>query len=142
MIRTTAAAVLAAATLATAVLATALPAVADTAKAKPECRRFVVEDPAPGALAPRLARLCVRLVEAKDSPRGLSDGETAAATLLGRYLAIVAELELRRGVAGLARSIRSGGTSETSRYLIADRMGLIDLADNLAPANPRITELR
>jgi hypothetical protein len=123
-------------------LSAAFPATADPAEAKPECRRFVAKDAEPGALAPRLARLCVRLVDANASSRGLSERESSAATLLGRYLAVVGELELRRGAAGLLPGGRTGGTTDAARYLIADRMGLIEVADALAPESPRTAELR
>ena len=109
-----------------------------------ECRRFDRSAAKPTDFAPRLARLCVRLVDAHDSADGLSGEEMAAATLLGEYLAVVGELDLRKGAAGIGpRPGRArAGTSETARYLIAHRMGLLAAADRLAPKSPQTAELR
>jgi hypothetical protein len=110
------------------------PVAAGSAGEAPECRRFSGDGAGPKALAPRLGRLCVRLVDAHASPGGLSEEEIEAATQLGTYLAVVGELELRRGAAGLGGGAASApGTTDVARYLIADRLGLLDTADALAP---------
>jgi hypothetical protein len=99
-----------------------------------ECARFSTESAKPQDFAPRLARLCVRLITSFSSPQGLSTDERVAATRLGNYLAILGELDLRKGNAGLGGQARSGApTTETARYLIAHRIGLLEIADELAP---------
>jgi hypothetical protein len=100
----------------------------------PECRRFSSETQRPQDLAPRLARLCVRLIDAHDSERGMSTEERDAATRLGHYLAVLGELNLRRGAVGINGVTASGQpATETARYLIAHRIGLLKVADRLAP---------
>lgn len=118
--------------------------VASTAAARgpfpAECGRFATDQGLPNDFAPRLARLCVRLIEADGSAAGLDPEEREAAMRLGTYLAIVGELDLRKGF--VRGGLRSGGITETSRYLIADRMGLLDMADRLAPAPEETLALR
>ena len=114
-----------------------LPAVAAKAEQlPPECKRFSSkQETRPNDFAPRLARLCVRLIDAHTAPGGLSADEREAAMRLGNYLAIVGELDLRKGVLGFGqRGLPfAKPTNETARYLIADRIGLLDLANRLAP---------
>jgi hypothetical protein len=116
-------------------LAPALPAAADTEPMPSECQRF--ESAAkPEALQPRLARLCVRLIDAHDSDEGMNIEEREAAARLGRYLAIVGELDIRRGAIALnGIAGRARATTETARYLIAHRIGLLEMADRLAPSD-------
>jgi hypothetical protein len=100
----------------------------------PECARFYTEADKPQDFAPRLARLCVRLITAFGTPSGLSQEEHMAATRLGTYLAILGELDLRKGNAGIGAQTRArAATTETARYLIAYRIGLLEIADRLAP---------
>jgi hypothetical protein len=107
---------------------------AATTPLPPECARFHADADAPQDFAPRLARLCVRLVAAFSSPSGLSKEEHLAATRLGNYLAILGELDLRKGNAGIGGRTRTGSaTTDTAQYLIAHRIGLLEIADRLAP---------
>jgi hypothetical protein len=129
--------------LAALIAAPVVPAAAQSRGELPsECQRFASEAKRPADLAPRLARLCVRLIDAHDSERGMSGEERSAATKLGHYLAVVGELNLRRGAVGISGHVGSGQpATETARYLIAQRIGLLDAADKLAP-HPRSAELR
>jgi hypothetical protein len=130
-----------AALLAALLVAPLMPAPAE-AGSPSECRRFVSEETRPNDFAPRLNRLCVKLIEAHTSPRGLSEVETEAATRLGTYLAIVGEIDLRRGAAGIGMGASAGKpATQTARYLIAREIGLLDMADRLAPV-PLTAELR
>jgi hypothetical protein len=121
--------------LAALVAAPALPAAAQASGELPsECRRFSSEAQQPRDFAPRLARLCVRLIDAHDSQRGMSPEERDAATRLGHYLAVLGELDLRRGAVGISGQVGAGRpATQTARYLIAYRIGLLEAADRLAP---------
>jgi hypothetical protein len=121
--------------LAALIAAPALPVAAQPGgELPPECRRFSSETQRPQDFAPRLARLCVRLIDAHDSERGMSSEERDAATRLGHYLAVLGELNLRRGAVGINGHVGAGQpATETARYLIAHRIGLLDVADRLAP---------
>ncbi len=129
--------------LAALIAAPALPVAAQASdQLPPECRRFSSEAKQPQDFAPRLARLCVRLIDAHDSERGMSPEEREAATRLGHYLAVLGELNLRRGAVGISGSVGAGKpATETARYLIAHRIGLLEAADRLAPY-PRSAALR
>lgn len=105
-----------------------------------ECRRFASDHSRPYDFAPRLARLCVHLIQADGSAAGLDPQEREAASRLGNYLAIVGELDLRKGF--VKGGLRTGGITETARYLIARRIGLLDMADRLAPASEETLALR
>jgi hypothetical protein len=107
----------------------------------PECRRFASEATGPADLAPRLARLCVKLIEANASSSGLTAEERSAATTLGQYLGVLGELDLRKGLVGINGNAKGGtATTDTARYLIARRIGLLAIADKLAP-EPRTASL-
>lgn len=99
----------------------------------PECQRFQSQAK-PYDLQPRLARLCVRLIDAHDSDAGLSVEEREAAARLGHYLAVIGELDIRRGAIGINGAPgKAAPTTQTARYLIAHRIGLLEIADRLAP---------
>lgn len=122
-----------------------LPALGAAAEELPsECKRFSSRQAKPSDFQPRLARLCVRLIDANLTPGGLDAEEHEAATRLGTYLAIVGELDLRKGVVGVGRNLKLAvkPTNETSRYLIADHIGLLDMADRLAPQTETSAALR
>ncbi len=103
---------------------------AETGAPPAACRPFVLE---PGS-AYGLVRLCARLVEAQGRGR-LSEDETEAAQRLADYLVVLARLELRVAPAPDGHRLRvARRTSVTARYLIADHLGLIAIADRLAPA--------
>lgn len=113
---------------------------AEPAPLPSECRRFTPAKGTPPSEADEhytapLARLCVRLLDAEASAAGLSETETAAATRLGEYLAVLGRLELRIVLEdGVKRLEAARRTTETARYLIARRMGLFAYAEALAPA--------
>jgi hypothetical protein len=114
-------------------LALGLAAPASAEPLPPECQRFQSEAK-PNDLQPRLARLCVRLIDAHDSDEGLSVEEREAAARLGHYLAVIGELDIRRGAIGINGAPGNAApTTQTARYLIAHRIGLLEIADRLAP---------
>lgn len=120
----------------------AVPLHAGAADTPAECQRFASDNARPTDLKPRLARLCVRLIEAHRSEEGMTSEERDAATRLGHYLGVLGELGIRRGAISIGGASANGPeTTKTARYLIAQRIGLLRAADRLAP-DPRTAELR